>query len=336
MLQPWHKTRKIEKLNSQQRSEITRLADELFAISSEIKIEFLDAIAELSDAVDGAAIIEYLRNGEIVEAIAVVSPQIFGDALTPLSEQITGAALNSGKNAGKQIPTERVFSFGKPNPATVEFLRNYRFDLIQQLSDEGRKAVALTITQGMKDGLNPITIARDVRANIGLTERQAQAVINYRRALESGTAASLTRQLRNRTFDASVLRAAQSGVALSQSQIDKMVAAYQKRYLKYRAETIARTEGARAQSFGNHEAWQQAIDNEVVSQDDIVREWIYTHDPKVRHAHKTIMEMNPNGVGWGEPFKSELGDIMYPGDPDAEAANTINCRCAVFLRHRPK
>jgi hypothetical protein len=42
--------------------------------------------------------------------------------------------------------------------------------------------------------------------------------------------------------------------------------------------------------------------------------------------------MNERGVGHAEPFASPLGPILYPGDPNALAANTIQCRCAVFAR----
>jgi hypothetical protein len=45
-----------------------------------------------------------------------------------------------------------------------------------------------------------------------------------------------------------------------------------------------------------------------------------------------IPRMNPGGVGLNQPFRSELGDIMFPGDPAAAAANTVLCRCTVIFR----
>lgn len=33
-----------------------------------------------------------------------------------------------------------------------------------------------------------------------------------------------------------------------------------------------------------------------------------------------------------KPFESELGDIMYPGDPSADPANVYNCRCTIAAR----
>ena len=33
-----------------------------------------------------------------------------------------------------------------------------------------------------------------------------------------------------------------------------------------------------------------------------------------------------------KPFHSELGDIMYPGDPEADPANVYNCRCTLAAK----
>ena len=33
-----------------------------------------------------------------------------------------------------------------------------------------------------------------------------------------------------------------------------------------------------------------------------------------------------------EPFENEYGEIMYPGDPDAEPANNYNCRCSLVTK----
>jgi hypothetical protein len=62
------------------------------------------------------------------------------------------------------------------------------------------------------------------------------------------------------------------------------------------------------------------------------RTWITTNDGHVRNSHVQIPQINPRGVGQAETFASPLGPILYPGDPSALAANTIQCRCAVFAR----
>lgn len=52
--------------------------------------------------------------------------------------------------------------------------------------------------------------------------------------------------------------------------------------------------------------------------------WSAIHDTRTRHSHD---ELDGQEAEIEEPFISELGEIMIPGDPDAEPANTYNCRC---------
>jgi len=49
-------------------------------------------------------------------------------------------------------------------------------------------------------------------------------------------------------------------------------------------------------------------------------------DNRTRQAHALL---NGQLADPDEPFHSELGDIMYPGDPDADPANVYNCRCTL-------
>lgn len=55
-----------------------------------------------------------------------------------------------------------------------------------------------------------------------------------------------------------------------------------------------------------------------------VKVWSAIHDSRTRHSHA---ELDGQEAEIEEPFISELGAIMIPGDPDAEPANTYNCRC---------
>lgn len=86
-----------------------------------------------------------------------------------------------------------------------------------------------------------------------------------------------------------------------------------------RARTIARTETIRASNFGAVEGYQQSG---VVER----KEWIATRDDKTRDEHSAA---DGQTVALDEPFDVGGEDLMYPGDPTASAATTINCRCAV-------
>lgn len=57
------------------------------------------------------------------------------------------------------------------------------------------------------------------------------------------------------------------------------------------------------------------------------KQWMATLDNRTRHAHRLLDgQTQPND----KPFQSELGDIMFPGDPNAAPSNVYNCRCTMI------
>lgn len=306
-------------------------------MQADIRQAFLDAIDRVGSNIDVQQVTQYIQQGRIDQAIATVNDALSQRGFASVAAAVSQAALTAGIAATNTGPDlgEMNISFGVTNPATITALRNYEFDLIRGLTADSRASVAAAIRDGVENGSNPADIARGLRDYIGLTPRQTQAVLNYEDALRSGSSSALDRALRDRRFDPTVQRAVNGEKDLSDEQISNMVDRYRSRYLNYRANTIARTESMRAQSTGNQEAWKQAVDGGTVPADQVVRYWWHSHDDKVRDAHLAIPEMNPDGVGLDEPFDSPLGPIMFPGDPEADPANTINCRCVVIIRNEP-
>ena len=320
--------------------EVERLAGLVQTWTAKIRAEFLDAVKHLAGRIDVDAIAALLRDGRIQEAIAQVDLDLIADGMAPIAHAVTAATVASGVATAADVISAlpalagAKFSFGVTNPSTIATLQTYEFGLIRQLTDTTRQQVATAIRSGVTAGRNPLDTARDVRAFIGLTDRQAQAVVNFRRALQEAPNEAMDRELRDKRFDATLARAAREGAVIDPAKIDTMVDRYRQRYLRYRSETIARTESIRAIAFGNIESWRQAIAAGKVAADAVTKRWIYTHDSKTRHAHRTIPGLNPKDPGIDGNFNSELGPIAYPGDPEARAGNICNCRCAVVLRYR--
>jgi hypothetical protein len=222
--------------------------------------------------------------------------------------------------------------FNVTNPRTASFLNDYKFNKIREISLDVQETIRQIAADGILSGSNPIETARNIRSSIGLTESQERAVRNYRRSLEQLDTDALVRRLRDKRYDPTVARAIKEGKKLTQERIDAMVQRYREKYLKYRAEVIAKTESIRAIQAGQQLIWQQMVDEGDVSEKKIRRKWITSGDLKVRNSHFQIPLINKDGVALNEPFKSPLGDIMFPGDPSARAANTINCRCTIVTR----
>ena len=91
---------------------------------------------------------------------------------------------------------------------------------------------------------------------------------------------------------------------------------------KTQAIRSARTIVTGAENKGRQDSYKRAEEDGIVMK----REWIATNDSRTRHWHA---ELDGVEVGVDEPWHNEFGDIMFPGDPSAEPANTYNCRCSM-------
>lgn len=221
---------------------------------------------------------------------------------------------------------DKLIRFDAVNQRAVFAARQNELELVQGLSAETRQTVRQVITDGQRSGLNPRTIARDIRQSIGLTPTQEQHVRNYRRALEQGDFGNaLGRELSSGQSDRTVRRAQRDGTALTEQQIDTAVERYRQNYVQYRAETIARTESARNVHAGIDESMRQAIERGDVEAEQLVKEWIHAGRGHSRPAHAA---MDGKTVKWGELFELPTGARMrYPHDPSAGADENANCRC---------
>lgn len=230
-----------------------------------------------------------------------------------------------------------VISFDQFNPAVVEFTRQNKFELIRNFTREQTEATRQAILRGVQEGLNPREMARAFRDSIGLTKNQERAVANFRKLLEQNDPEALLRQLRDRRFDRTVARAIDFEGKLSKSEIKRMVDRYRDRMLKFRSETIARTEALPMVHKAHDEAVRQAVDKGVIEKSKIKRTWKSAHDDRVRDPKtgaKTSHRTMHNQVrGFGEAFVSGAGNLlMYPGEPNAPAVDRIQCRCVVATR----
>lgn len=218
------------------------------------------------------------------------------------------------------------------NPRLEQFALTMTSTRIREIDQTTRDTIRQVLQSGTTAGDDPFAIARRIRGSIGLTQRQEAAVNNYERMLRALDPEALDRKLRDRRSDASVGRAIRNDKALTDAQVRSLVDRYRDRYVKYRANVIARTESIRAVQGAQWELFQDMINKGQIDARQVRRTWIHTGDGNVRNSHLQIPQMNPRGVGQAETFTSPLGPILYPGDPSALAANTIQCRCAVFAR----
>lgn len=87
----------------------------------------------------------------------------------------------------------------------------------------------------------------------------------------------------------------------------------------------ARTTVTSAENKGRMDSLHAAAENGVITH----KVWMAAIDARTREAHR-LLDGQEQEID--DPFDSELGPIMYPGDVYADPANTYNCRCSITYK----
>ena len=296
---------------------------------NELILKIFDAVRDRFTLAE----IENLEPYELVRLVELYTTEQLQADLVPVLESIivdNGAPAKVIEFLPKgAITAPYAFSIAAPN--TARYIQEYTARHVVEISQNTAKAIQQTVARNETSGINPRTTAREVKANIGLTAKQEQAVANYKSFLQNGDRQALHRELRDKRFDSSVLNAIENDKKLSSEQINKMTDRYRQKYIKYRSEVIARTEQITAVSVGQHQSMLQALDEGKISP-RLRRQWVFRHDGKARHWHRNVAMLNPKGVAVdGKYLTQPPGSAEYldhPRDPiNGSASNVIQCRC---------
>jgi hypothetical protein len=289
-------------------------------------------------------VIDWLRGLDSNSVAAIEARLIAGDYAGLLKEVDQAAKMfaaashqgyeHAGREAAKWLDeqpglADRLVRFDATNDRAVYAARRNELELAQGLSQETRQNVRQILVDGQRQGLNPRTMARDIRDSIGLTPTQESHVRNYRRALETGDYQNaMQRELHDDRANTRLRRLSRDGGQLTEQQIDTMTERYRTAYVEYRTEVIARTESAKNVHAGIQESFRQAIERGDIDADQLVKEWIpgpRTKDARPAHRSSALLDQRP---AVGDPFVLADGvKMQWPGDPSAPVAELANCRC---------
>ena len=306
-----------------------------------MRAAFLEAIASITTPIDIVLLTRLIQAGDVAGALAAVGVEAANFSTLALTQTSLfhdgGMAL---ARAATRSAGRAVFQllFNVRNPRAEEWIRTRSSTLIQEIVEDQRVAIRNALEAGLAAGENPRTTALDLvgRINprtkqreggvIGLHSRQEEWLRNYRADLASSEPAALRRLLerglRDKRFDATVLKAIRDGTGIPPELQVKMATQYANKALKYRADLISRTETIRSLGQAQTEMWQQQIDGGKVDADLLLRFWQTAGDERVRHTHRLIPGMNKDGRKWGEAFDTPSGPSMHaPHDTDPQ------CRC---------
>lgn len=328
-----------------------QLNDLLAQFEPELRDAFIAAFADVTRQADLARIVARLEAGDIEGALAAV--HIDASAFAAVQNAIEDAFEAAGVWQIGKLPTittrlgqKLIIRFDARNIRAEQLIGQYSSTLVREVVADQIAMLRSALRAAMEAGTNPRTAGLDVvgrvdRATnarfggiIGLTSQQE----GYARAAELELASAdpallqnwLSRVLRDKRYDSTVLKAIKSGIPIDATTARNMIARYRAALLKMRGETVARTEAMTALHMGQDEAMRQLLATGQVAPNNIRRIWRSAGDNRVRDTHKSL---NGTAVGPFEAFQSPSGAaIMYPGDPNAPAAETINCRCDLTIR----
>jgi len=146
---------------------------------------------------------------------------------------------------------ELKMEFDRTNPEALEWAHQHAAEMVTNITDDVQDAIRLVVVQGFENGSSPYTIAQLIRGSIGLTERDA--------------AAMMKRQLEDLSHGMSAQRAAERAER------------YGAKLIRTRALTIARTEALKAANEGQKQLWRIATKKGLLTSRDM-KVWI-TADP---------------------------------------------------------
>lgn len=316
--------RKAHVCKAGRKTELERLLDKF---EPKVRRTFLEIVRDIKDDLTLAEITEALESGRIVEAMQRATDYArLGDAV--VEANVAGAE----QTAAELRELDNSISFDRTGARYGDTITDQRLQLITGVALQQREAIAEVLIAGLRADDPPAKIARGIRESIGLTGPQESAARRFEEALEDMSPKALRRELDARDRK-TIRRAIREGKALTQKQIDNMVARYRRRALKLRAETIARTEVLRALHEGQEEMLRQVIDAQKIDAGTLVRTWRTAADSKVRSSHRF---MDGQDRALGEVFTTGNNFLLaYPGDPDGPASETINCRCTLTFAAKP-
>lgn len=308
---------------------------------------FVDAIRAVLGAAAVGTLVEMIEAGRSARDI-MIALRIDAAAFSPLVEAIRSTLRVGGEFESRFIrrPGAAVrVVFDMRHPLAEQWIQRHSSTLVTNILADQEQAIRTVLQAGMEAGRGPRSVALDVVGRmdrstgrrtggiVGLTDPQAQYVVNARRELLDLSPDYFTRARRDRRFDGIVRRAIRDGKPLSAADVDRIVGRYSDRLLNLRGEMIGRTEAHEALESGRMQSYQQAIDRGDVRVENITRTWKTASDPRVRDTHAGMH--NQAVVGMDAPFVSPSGArLMFPGDRSlgAPGGEVIACRCTAQVR----
>jgi SPP1 gp7 family putative phage head morphogenesis protein len=274
-----------------ERDALRRLQAAADSATPLVRARILKALTRLQESVSVDEIERALRSRDVMAFYSIAStlPAYLRPALVALQN-----VIQAGVRTGIAQASALAIKFDLVNEHAVRAARDRAALLVTQITRETRSAIQSIVARSFADGIAPRDAARLIRPLIGLTVRQANAVLRrYEVLITNG---------------------------LSRRAAERQARAYAQRLLRYRALTIARTETISAASSGQLSAWQQ-LQRRGRLAPAAMKVWIVTPDDRLcRRCRAMDGKTVPLDAQFVGAFGSASAPPLHP-----------NCRCGIGL-----
>lgn len=249
-------------------------------------LAWVDALHEqLTDNVLATAIIN--RSAGMLDHI--LQAVTFQPVLLPTA---VDEAVRSFDEIARQIDPQLHLSFNLHNPHFDRMVQAEQARLVREVTTETRRAIANVVSRGYASGVHPYVLAPQIGEVVGLTSRQANAVMNFAEG--------------------------QRKLGRKPEQVASSAMRYAGKMRTARAKLISTTETSRAMTSariaGYMDAGAQGLFNTATAE----LEWSAVQD----NPEEICAQLNGQRVPLGEDWDGELPGYVHPG---------CRCSCFLVL-----
>ena len=273
-------------------SDIRRLHALLDRLQPAMRREVERAFNKLKKRLNESALLDMLERGDLI-TLAQAMKGLERDLQSAVKTM--NVAFAAGRiQATKDLPVKLRQNLTQTNEFAIRAAQTQAAKFVTGVSNETRLAIRGVIDRAFRDGLPPREAAKLIRPLVGLTKRQAQAVVTR--------------------------RAADMGSGMAAARVQSRAVAYSEKLLKQRALMIARTEIISASTQGQLSLWREAQAQGLLPR-GAEKMWITTPDDRLCPICE---DMDGETVALGEMFT--IDGALIAGPPAHP-----NCRCAVGI-----
>lgn len=252
----------------------------------------------------------------MLASLAERMPRELEDTLFAAGQAVARETRREGSmRAARRGPFKPIggLNFDLTNPAAIRWIKQHAGELITRISEQNRRAIRRIIERSFLEGIPTDQAARLIRALIGLTPRDVDAIYDLYHAIMRNPGRKIW-------AGRMAIRVPRGGATAEWA--GRRAAQYANRLLNWRARLIARTETTRASNEGQLQLWRQAVQYNMLDY-DAVKMWIATPDER---TCAICQDLDQEEQLMNDEFSH--GIMTPPAHPA--------CRCSMGLVRSPK